>query len=140
MSAIRYTKVRGGKPVASEYQECVLLADWLKINAITFIHVQNETSTVAGARDRLKWRLIKQARIGVQPDFPDYIIFDSPPRFDSVKGVVIEMKRRGKMPTAGQRQWLDRLAICGFAYGWFDDGARAIEYLQSLGFGGGKLQ
>jgi hypothetical protein len=122
---------------ASEYDLCVELTDWMRLAKLNFIHVQNEQSTTAAARGTLKYRLMRQARIGVERDFPDYLIFDVPPRQPQARGVAIEMKKPGKRPTPGQIERLRAMQGLGYATGWFDSADDAITFLESLGFKAG---
>ena len=74
---------------------------------------------------------------GLQPGFPDMLIFRSPPAWPALKGVALEMKQRyGKMSDLAPEQvkWLDKLAKEGWAtlVGFGSDDA--LYKLQALGF------
>ena len=64
-------------------------------------------------------------------DFPDQFFYSK--RFDlSVKGVWIEMKRRGHVPTENQLEKMAELREVGFDVAWFDNRKEAIAWLKSF--------
>ena len=74
---------------------------------------------------------------GLQPGFPDMLLFRSPPAWPALKGVALEMKtRHGKDSDVepAQKDWLRRLSNEGWAtmVGFGSDDA--LYKLQALGF------
>jgi hypothetical protein len=64
-------------------------------------------------------------------DWPDQFFYSR--RFrEGVKGVWIEMKRRGHVPTENQEEKMYELREVGFDVAWFDDRKNAIAYLKSF--------
>jgi hypothetical protein len=68
---------------------------------LQWTHVPNE-----GKRNPASGRNLKL--MGMKKGLPDFIIFDSPPKFPDKKGAVIELKKEagGEMSDA-QREWLN---------------------------------
>jgi hypothetical protein len=64
-------------------------------------------------------------------DWPDQLFYS--PRFRAgVKGVFIEFKDHGKVPTENQYLKMDELRSCGFDVAWFDYKEDAITYLKTF--------
>lgn len=79
----------------SEYQECLIFSDWLRLKGLKFSHVPNSTFTKS-------WnQKIKNKRIGVSSGVPDYMVCTK-------KGLLfIEMKKKkGAYLTENQKQWI----------------------------------
>lgn len=73
---------------------------------------------------------------GMQPGFPDMLIFDAPPADDAFIGVAIEMKRadgKGKV-TELQQDWLIALAARGWKTKVCHGAVDAMRFLASLGY------
>lgn len=111
---------------ATEYDECVLLVDYLdqlvnmkKVRMYT--HIPNETYTTSWSVKR------KNKALGVKKGFPDYVIL-----FNDYT-LFLEMKREKKgVVSKEQRQWLFELAKLGHrthvAHG-FDDAKEIVDSL-----------
>lgn len=124
-------------PNPTEHQEACILADWLRIKHVPFIHVPNEGKRSYQVAARLK-------KAGLSPGFPDYLIFMAPPAATQTPGwekdaacvgAAIELKRKkGGKPTRSQVEWLKTLQANGWAvcvaYGADD----AIKWLEELGY------
>lgn len=87
-------------PVLSEYQECLLLVDYLNIlkaqgKIIAYTHIPNETYTTSWSVKR------KNKALGVSSGFPDYIILTRD------KIIFLEMKReKAGLISDKQIKWL----------------------------------
>jgi len=81
-----------------EYEEAVVLADWLRIKGIKFSHLAQETFT------RSWGTKMKNKRMGVNPGVPDFLVI-------TPKGLCfIELKRiKGGVVSPEQREWIDSL-------------------------------
>ena len=113
--------------IPSEYEECKLLADYLNLKRIPFMHIPNE-----GKRSLIIGSQLK--RIGLQPGFPDYIIFRTPPKDPEKKGIIIEMKRRkGGNISENQEKWIRILRDDGYIAFIAKGAHEAIMRLQELG-------
>jgi hypothetical protein len=119
---------RGRSIGPTEYDEHVIVADWLRAKGLLWLHPANgeARNIVTGAR--LK-------RMGVSKGASDFIIFTQPPGKHGITGVAIEMKRAGATPSSvskEQRDWLDALTKEGWrtcvAFGADD----AIAFLGAL--------
>ena len=90
-----------------EYQECVILADYLRLlqqqgKIEAFTHIPNSTYTESWNQKR------RNKRIGVAPGVPDFMIVCR-------RGLLfIEMKKaKGGVISATQKAWLKYLEIAG---------------------------
>ena len=114
-----------------EFGEQSLVVRMLKHHNIPFTGILNQH-----VQSRHQ-QIVATQHEGLQPGFPDMLIFRSPPAWPSLKGIALEMKQRHGKPSdvdPQQRVWLDKLA----AEGWVamvgfgaDD---ALYKLQALGF------
>lgn len=129
-----------------EDDHAIAVAGWLRAHRINFIHVPNEQSTTKEGRKTLEYRIMKQARMGVEKDFPDYLIFDPPPRMLSLWGAAFEIKRPGEKLRAGQKRWLKILQERYFAVP-LNDSLEPVELagidaviaqLEAWGYGNGS--
>lgn len=121
-------------PTPTEDQEQRTVCEWLDLHGIVYCHVPN-----GGARKRVEAAILQG--LGVKKGFPDLVIFTPPPRDNEHRGLVIEMKRKGRQKeknggvTDEQQDWLIKLS----ALGWFTNvcyGADdAIDLLERLGYG-----
>lgn len=108
----------------TESGEQRVVCEWLDTCGVLYCHVPNENSH----------RLHSQGIRGVKAGVPDLLVFESTSD-PSVRGVAIEMKRRGEKPTDKQHEWLSKLGAQGWATAWFDDSMEAISWLKTLGIG-----
>ena len=110
-------------PIPTEYEECVMLANYLTLKEVLFSHLAQETFTRS-------WGIkMKNKRMGVNPGVPDYIII-------TPKGLLfIEMKRsKGGKVSPEQQSWINELNVfedveAVVAHG-FDE---AVEILKTCG-------
>ena len=119
--------------MTTEHAECVVFAQWLRLNNVFFLHVANEGQRSFGARKNLQ-------KEGLMPGAPDYLIFTRPVG-KSFRGIAVEMKRpksyhsAAGRPTPAQMAFLKRLDECGWlsavCYGADD----AIEFCKRNGIG-----
>lgn len=109
----------------TEVDECVALAGWLNMHHVVYIHVPNEGNLN---------RMGQLKNMGLQPGFPDYIIFDTPPARPQFKGTVIEMKSATGKATPEQRRWLLKLENRGYYTTVCNSGDEAIELCLELGY------
>ena len=141
-------------PVPTERDEHQAVADALNASGVLWLHVPNE-QPLMGALRRVLADSIGSARgnelaakigavvgamlnrMGRKKGFPDFIVFDPPPRYSGAPGVVIELKRRdGKRSDVSKEQaaWLDVLKdrrwIGAVAYGADD----ALDLLAKCGY------
>lgn len=113
--------------VPSEESEQFALAAWLNLRRVLWCHVPN-----GGWRNITVARKLKAA--GVKPGVPDVIIFEKCPGRPEIRGVAIELKRRGtKRVSPEQQQWLAALAANGWAVKVCSGANDAIAWLRSLG-------
>lgn len=77
----------------------------------------------------------KLRRMGLKPGFPDVIIFDSPPNYPSLKGGVIELKRKkGGVISEAQQDWVEYFRTNGWD-AWICKGLdEAIDILKHWGY------
>ena len=101
----------------TEYEECVVLAEYLDYKGYTYSHIPNETFT------RNWGTKMKNKRQGVKRGVPDYLIIVKS------KVVFIEMKRKGRsVISKEQKHWIDQLNKCDNVYAFVCKGAdEAIE-------------
>jgi hypothetical protein len=104
----------------TEYEECVLLADYLRAMKIPFSHLAQSTFTKS-------WGVkIKNSKMGVNKGIPDYIIFLKN------KLLFIEMKRvKGGVISQEQTDWLKRInsvdGCLGVVCKGFDEAHKIIK-------------
>ena len=68
------------RPLESDVS--IALADWLRAHRITFVHIPNgELRPAKENKKGERYSIIGQKllKMGVQPDFPDYLILQPPP-------------------------------------------------------------
>ncbi len=108
------------------------LANWLRDNNITFIHVPNE-----GHRTNLQGIMLKL--IGLEAGVADFLIFDIPPN-GKFHGIAIEMKaNKNKKCTEAQIKWLQQIEKCGWITKIAYSANEAIRFLIDL-FGKGTFK
>lgn len=95
-----------------------MLAKALTRAKLVFTHVPNE-----GKRTERQGASLKEQ--GLQPGFPDYLIFTPIPNAPELPGCAIELKRtKGGTTSATQKHWLAKLENLGWATyvakGWRD--------------------
>lgn len=89
----------------TEYQECLIYAQWLNLNKVLYCHIPNE-----GLRSRATGARLK--KIGLRSGFPDYFIYE--PR-GGYHGLAIEMKRKAKfIISEKQEAWINALKHRGY--------------------------
>ena len=117
-----------GNPIFAEAHEHEIVAAWLTMHGIFFIHVPNE-----GKRS---WQTGKQLkRMGMTKGVADFLIFSQSPRWGSPVG--LELKAvDGHVPTQAQIAFLVELQECGWVVDWKRGSEAAIKWLESLGYGG----
>lgn len=122
-----------GIPKPTEHEEAIVLAEWMRLRGIFFIHVPNEG-----------WRSFKSGlrlkKEGLTAGCPDYIILSHPQHdmgveYDSISPpVFLELKRIGGKLSDSQSEFLLRLEQAGYitlvAYG----ADEAISELQKMGY------
>lgn len=111
---------------ATETQEQIAVADYLRLKDIMFIHVPNE-----GKRSPTTARLLKA--MGMKPGFPDLLILE--PRGE-YHGLAIELKIPGGRLSYNQKEWLADLASRRYAAvaAWgADEAIHFIEEYMKLG-------
>lgn len=119
---------RAQAPLATEQDEQRTLAEWLSWRHLVWCHVPNGG-----------WRSPREAAImtglGVKAGVPDILVFSPLRQYPAVRGVAIELKRAdgGKGASKAQREWLERLAGCGWLVRVCNGAIEAIEWLQELG-------
>jgi len=87
----------------SEARDGKRLASWLEQRGLVFTHVANEGKRHPATAAHLKAQ-------GLQPGFPDYIVFAKPQ-------CAWELKAPGKKASKAQEAWLLRLKCLGWATG-----------------------
>jgi len=104
----------------TEYDECVVLAEYLDKRGITYAHIPNETFTKSWG---VKMRNKKQ---GVKRGVPDYMII--------IKNLLIfiEMKRvKNSVTSKEQKEWIAKLNNCNSVQAYicngFDEAKEDIE-------------
>ncbi len=105
------------------------VAEWLRAHKIMFLHIPNEAR-----RDRRLGMMLKM--LGLEAGASDILIFDSPPKHASLKGVAIEMKTKKGKPTSSQIEWLEKISLRGWSIAICYGADDAISLLKSLGYGG----
>jgi hypothetical protein len=117
------------RPRQFEHAEQVMLAKTLRMARIAFAAVPN-----AARRSVVVATMLKAE--GMQPGFPDVLIFDAPPARPECVGAAIEMKRAdGKgRATDEQEEWLIALAARGWATKVAHGYADARAWLAELGY------
>jgi hypothetical protein len=118
-------RARGKWP--SETSEQMALVAALNRADLTFAAVPN------GGRGRTPGRMVS---MGVQPGFPDLLVFSPPPKVEGAPGTAVEMKRTGGVPSdvkENQKAWHATLEALGWlvfvGYGFRD----AQHKLRELG-------
>lgn len=119
--------------VPAEDAEQVKLAQWLDLHKILWCHVPN-----GGKRGITTARKLKAH--GVKAGVPDVLIFDRAPVMiahgKGCTGVAIELKRiKDGQTSADQKKWLADLTERGWICEVCAGADKAIEFLQSLGYG-----
>jgi hypothetical protein len=107
----------------------VIVASHLRAAAICFTAIPNAAKRSARIAAMLKAE-------GMQPGFPDMLIFDAPPADDAFVGVAIEMKRadgKGRV-TPEQQDWLIALAARGWKTKVCRGAVEALKFLAELGY------
>lgn len=117
------------KPAPLEEVEQRMLAQWLDMMRLQWLHVPN-----GGKRPLLTAVQLKRA--GVKVGAPDCLLFDPPPNAPGCVGTALELKReKGGTVSAAQHGWLKALRERGWhtivAHGASD----AIKALQEAGYG-----
>ncbi len=133
-----------GKPIFAEKHEQQVVAGWLMVQKIFFIHVPNELPNLhkgkATPQDRIN-RIIwqkQQKTMGKRPGVADFLIFDPPPLFLDrwPKGTVLELKALdGDEPTSEQYEFMSEMGARGYATNWFRGADAAVRWLESIGYG-----
>jgi hypothetical protein len=132
------------RPLESDV--AIALADWMRARRIKFIHIPNgELRPWKKDKKGRRYSTIgkKLARMGVQADFPDYLIFTPPPNLLGFCCAAFELKRIGERLREGQKEWLRFLQVLHFAIptdahgvprelAGYDD---AVRQLQLWGYG-----
>jgi len=121
-------------PVPTEQEEHRVLARWLDMHRIVWIH-----PPLGGYRKRIEAAILHG--LGARAGVPDFLVFTPPATSPDLRGVAIELKRRGREKEKGggvspdQTEWMERLTACGWAVRVCYGADEAIEWLQSLGYG-----
>jgi len=109
-----------------ELDACVALMDWVTLNRRRLpgldriTHIPNEGS---GSRARG----VQMQQAGVRAGVLDYAL---PVARRGYHGAWIEMKHRGRKPSAEQMREIEALRNDGYAAMWFDDWMRATRWLE----------
>lgn len=113
-----------------EMNECFFLAGWLDRVGVLYLHIANE-----GLRSRREGHMLK--RMGLRPGAADYLILNTPPLRPELKGVCVELKKKGsKGPEPDQVQFLLDAAKEGYGGFWIETGLSASEKLkEEYGYG-----
>lgn len=117
-----------GKPIFAEVHEHITVAHWLAVHGVLFIHVPNE--------GRRAWQTGKTLKLmGMRAGVSDFIIFDTPPKYPSSRGTVLELKALdGNVPTDNQNEFLADMRLLGWLSSWQRGADAAIRWLESLGY------
>ena len=110
---------------ATETQEQIAVADYLRAKGIMFLHVPNE-----GKRSVTMGQIL--TAMGMKPGFPDLLILE--PR-GAHHGLAIEMKIPGGRLSYNQKEWLADLASRRYAAvaAWgADEAIRFIDEYMNL--------
>ena len=121
----------GGRKNQLEFGEQAVVVRTLRSHAIPFTGVLNQHVQTKHQQ------IIATQHEGLQPGFPDMLIFRSPPAWPMLKGVALEMKQRHGKPSdvdPAQLAWLQRLSAEGWATMVGFGADDALYKLQSLGF------
>jgi len=116
-------KIRRIKP--TEVDECIALVGWLNVHHVVFTHIPNEGNLQ---------RMGQLKNMGLQPGFPDYLIFDTPPARPQFKGLAIEIKSERGKATANQHGWLLKLERRGYYTAVCNSADSAVELCLELGY------
>ena len=107
----------------TEYDECLVFADWLTLKGFRFSHLAQETFTKS-------WGIkMKNKKMGVKKGVPDYIILLPE------KGIVfVEMKRtKGAAEKPEQIEWINAINALPNSDAKVCYGAnQAIDYISSF--------
>lgn len=111
-----------------ESEECIALVQWMDARGLVFCHIPNESKRPPAQAKHLK-------AMGMQPGFPDYLVFTRPPNEPKRPGVALEMKRSigGKLRD-DQSHWLKRLAEIGWVSLHCAGVDEAIADMSALGY------
>lgn len=122
-------KKSGPRPTytGSENDLQIFCADWCRARGLYFNHTANELSDVT--------MLGKLKKKGLAPGFPDLCIFTVSPRFPRVRGVAYEIKTATGKVKPAQRDWLTRLAACGWWTGVIRSPDEFMLEMERLGWG-----
>ncbi len=104
------------RPLESDVS--IALADWMRAHRIPFIHIPNgELRPAKKDKQGRRYSTVGQKllKMGVQPDFPDYLILQPPPNVLGCMCAAFELKRIGEKLREGQRSWLQLLKALDFA-------------------------
>jgi len=133
-----------GKPIFDEAHEHIIVADWLTMHGVFFIHVPMGEKrpgfykeTPDGKKKWISPTGKKLKRMGARAGVVDFLIFDPPPIATGYpRGTVLEIKALdGAKPTPEQIQFLWDMDARGYAAQWWRGSDAAIKWLQSLGYG-----
>jgi hypothetical protein len=106
--------------VPTELEEHLLLADWLNLNNIFFVHIPNEGQRSIATAARLK-------RMGMRKGAPDFMIFGGS------LNVAIELKRQKRSKTSREQiEFLERLEELGWTTKLCYGAQDAIGFLTTL--------
>lgn len=112
----------------SEYQECVLLREYLDLlmvqeKIINYTHIPNSTYTPSWGQK------VKNKQMGLRPGFPDYIIIAGDP--GSTQAFCIEMKiDKGGVLSPEQKIWIRDLTnanIPAYVAHGFDEAKEIVD-------------
>ena len=118
--------------VPTEYEECIVLADWLRLNNIPFAHCANESQS--GSKNAMI-RGAKLKRIGQSRGVFDYEIYvpikGITGEVDCYQMIKLEMKRqRGGVVSAEQKQWQKIYELAGIPTKICKGADEAIKFVQ----------
>ena len=128
----------GSSWTPTEQQEHRTLAAWLDLHRILWLH-----PPLGGYRRRVEAAILHG--LGARAGAPDFLIMTPAPEHPEAHGVAIELKRRGRETERGgglsemQRWWLEQLQRCGWLVRVCYGASEAIGWLESLGYGRGRL-
>lgn len=90
----------------SETKDQITLAAYLDLIKYDNHPLRYTAVPNGGKRDKKTAAILKM--MGVRPGVPDILIFDSPPKFQHLKGAAIELKRAdGGTVSDEQKDWLE---------------------------------
>jgi hypothetical protein len=110
-----------------EQYESYLFHSWLVERGIYAIHVPNERKCSVQEMVMLK-------SLGLTAGASDHHIFDSPPAFPWVKGVLVEMKVGKGKATESQKEYISEMRRRGWLGICVTGAESAISYMKSLGY------